>query len=176
MSKHPMLRLSESEFQNELTESFRVRGTFTDDYRTFEHPDVITRSMEAYRDVIARIDAQLDAGSPLYNDDPTWAHRARSMKRYYQREVNRLQNIINSRVRKANAGKKEQNRAKFTDWAREIHNLLEEVAIRAENNGADLSDLTLPAHDGTSAPMHVTEWLDIRERKRNAIKKEALNA
>lgn len=168
------MALDNLEFEQELMDAFKVRGAFTDDYKAFEAPDVIERSIDIFLDAIARIDGQLDDGDHLAyaSSDDDWGRRARAAKRLYQREVQRLRGLMQSAARDAARGRAEANRARFTEWSRQVHNLIEELALRCEDRGAPINDLCLPANDPDAEPMTLTDWLDLREEKRSRARPE----
>ena len=170
-------QLTDREYMKAAFEACRIKGDFPEEWEPFTSLDRIDRTISVFEAAIVNIENQLDddSGVSYSSTDDDWARRARGAKRNYQFEVKKLRDTRDKQYRLAKRDTAAENNARFTEWSRLMHDLLEDLAIKAENAGVDLDGMRLPLNDPASDvhPPTLTEWLDMREQLREQRKDAA---
>ena len=140
-----LLDLTDKAYQNALILAYRDRKVNPSRYAEFSQDrEHAARTMEAFKSAIDEITRQMEiARSSEKPINEKWYNSAGVARKYMRFERRRVEEMLQS-----------ENRAKYLD-------LIEELAIRLENAGHDISDLMYPGGD---TPLD--RWLDLREQAR----------
>ena len=165
--------LDYEEFASALIDAYRDRNADPEEYEKFTSTEeMLERSIEGFSFSIDSVDEQLAS----YADDPNgrspeWAHAARRARVHYRAERMRLTRIHSAIRRKAREEQAQRN-IEANRAGGKLHknllNLIEELAIRLENAGGEISDLEITSGGASDSSITLDTWLDKREEKRAA--------